>query len=329
MSNINPWKIDVSVLCIFFAREDIFEKTFEAIRKARPRRLLLWQDGARENHPEDMKHILKCREIAENIDWDCEVHRLYNEKNYGCDPSTFYSHKWAFSIVDKCIVIEDDVVASEDFFLFCKEMLDRYENDTRICRICGMNQVKDFECDDSYFFSSIGAVWGWATWKRVADSWDENYTFLNDEYAMKLVRNAHNEKSFENYEKVCRSHNADGKPHWETIQTYSRYLNSQLSIIPKVNLIKNIGLGEYSTHSNVEIECIPKALREAYYCDAQKLEFPLKHPKYVIDNVEYKERLFKIIGKNHPLTAKYRKLQGLFLKVRHYGVGYIFKRIFK
>ena len=146
MQNKLNWETDVNVLLIFFTRADVFEKCFEAVRAVKPRRLLLWQDGPRENRPDDIEKIEKCRKIAENIDWDCEVHKCYNEKNYGCDPSTFYAHKWAFSIVDKLIVLEDDVVASSDFFRFCKELLDKYENDERIARICGMNEIKNFKC---------------------------------------------------------------------------------------------------------------------------------------------------------------------------------------
>ena len=36
--------------------------------------------------------------------------RSYQTKNQGCDPSEYLSQKWAFSIVDKCIVLEDDDV---------------------------------------------------------------------------------------------------------------------------------------------------------------------------------------------------------------------------
>lgn len=329
MSNKTPWEMDVNVLLIFFARADTFEKCFEAVRKVRPRRLLLWQDGPRENRPDDIKKMEACRQIAENIDWDCEVYRNYNEKNFGCDPSTFYSHKWAFSIVDKLIVLEDDVVASPDFFRFCKEMLDRYENDDRIARICGMNQVKSLKCDDSYFFSSVGSVWGWASWKRVADTWDDNYTFLDDNNAMRLMRNYRTDKMYPAYEKVCFGHRAEGVPHWETIQTFARYFNSQLNITPSKNLVKNIGLGEDSTHSNTSLECIPKQIREVFYCDAEKLEFPLKHPKYVIDNAEYKKELFKITGKGHPLIQKKLRIESLMLRIRHNGLGSMLKKLKK
>ena len=38
-------------------------------------------------------------------------------------------------MVDKCIVLEDDDVPSVSFFTFCKEMLDKYEQDPRITMI--------------------------------------------------------------------------------------------------------------------------------------------------------------------------------------------------
>ena len=121
-----PAKTDVAVLLLFFNRPDTFGQVFEQVRLARPSWLFLYQDGPRGER--DMAGIEACRQIVsdENIDWECEVHRRYQEKNYGCDPSGYMSHKWAFSIVDKCIVLEDDVVPSQSFFPFCKEMLDRY-----------------------------------------------------------------------------------------------------------------------------------------------------------------------------------------------------------
>lgn len=76
-----------------------------------PSRLFLYQDGARENRESDIELIKECREIVSDIDWKCEIHTKYQETNFGCDPSEYIAQKWAFSIVDKCIVIEDDDVA--------------------------------------------------------------------------------------------------------------------------------------------------------------------------------------------------------------------------
>ena len=112
------WEIDVNVLLIFFVRDKVFQKTFDAVKKARPRRLFLWQDGPRAGRPDDLEGIERCRKIAENIDWDCEVYTKYNEKNIGCDPSIYYAYKWAFSYVDKCIFLEDENVLFSGDFIF-------------------------------------------------------------------------------------------------------------------------------------------------------------------------------------------------------------------
>ena len=123
----HPAKTDIAVLLLFFTRSDTFAQVFEAVRQARPSKLFLYQDGPRGE--QDMAGIMACREIVSDahIDWECEVHRQYLEHNQGCDPSGFRSHQWAFSLADKVIVLEDDVVPAQSFFPFCKEMLDRYE----------------------------------------------------------------------------------------------------------------------------------------------------------------------------------------------------------
>ena len=176
-----PAKIDVAELMLFFNRPDNFQKVFDEVKKARPAQLFLYQDGARGER--DVPGIEACRQIAsdENIDWECEVHRSYQTQNQGCDPSEYLSQKWAFSIVDKCIVLEDDDVPSQSFFPFCKEMLDRSEHDERIAMIAGFNEDEVTpDCEDSYFFTSVFSIWGWASWRRVVDKWECDYAFLRN-----------------------------------------------------------------------------------------------------------------------------------------------------
>ena len=132
--------VDVSVLMLFFNRPEPLKKVFEQVQRAKPARLFLYQDGPRSEA--DMPGIMACRQVVSAIDWDCEVHQCYQPTNYGCDPSGFMSQQWAFSMTDKCIVLEDDVVPSPTFFTFCKEMLDRYEHDERVGMIAGFNTAR-------------------------------------------------------------------------------------------------------------------------------------------------------------------------------------------
>ncbi len=284
---MNKWEIDVAVLCIFFARPDQFKKTFEAVKKARPRVLLLWQDGPREGRDDDIENIKRCREIAEDIDWDCEVYRNYHENNMGCDPSTHLSHKWAFSIVDKCIILEDDLIPVQSFFPFCKEMLDRFENDTRIDRICGTNLLGTYNIPYDYFFTACGNSWGWATWKRVADTWESNYEYLTDSYALECMRSQQDEKDLAAHmarESACFKHREEKVPYWEHIVGARTLLNHGLVIYPKINMIHNIGLDSNSTHAPSDLKELPKSVQYFFLIPTSDLSFPLHHPKYIVED---------------------------------------------
>ena len=76
-----PSRVDIAVLLLFFTRSDTFQQVFNEVRKARPSRIFLLQDGPRGER--DMAGIEACRQIVsdEQIDWECEVHRNYQEKN--------------------------------------------------------------------------------------------------------------------------------------------------------------------------------------------------------------------------------------------------------
>ena len=44
---LKPYKTDVAVLILFFNRPDHLQKVFDEVRKARPSKLFLYQDGPR------------------------------------------------------------------------------------------------------------------------------------------------------------------------------------------------------------------------------------------------------------------------------------------
>ena len=81
---MNKALIDVPVAMVFFNRPEPLKECFEAVRQARPTKLFLIQDGARENNATDADGIAKCREVVSNIDWECEVFKNYAESNMGC-----------------------------------------------------------------------------------------------------------------------------------------------------------------------------------------------------------------------------------------------------
>ena len=305
-------------LLLFFTRSDTFQQVFNEVRRARPSRLFLYQDGPRGER--DLAGIEACRQIVsdEQIDWECDVRRNYLETNQGCDPSGFRSHQWAFSLADKVIVLEDDVVPSQSFFPFCKEMLDRYEHDERISMIAGFNTdevTPDMPYD--YFFTSQFSIWGWASWRRVAQRWEADYSFMHDDFNMRQLTELARKR---NYRKTMlpmfRDHSRSGKEYFETIYWADQILNSGLTIMPAKNLVNNVGLTTGSTHFSAELETMPHRLRYVFTMQRFELDFPLKHPKYVIDNVAFEERRNKVMGWNHPLTKIAYSLEELWLNLK-------------
>lgn len=324
---MQAYKTDVAVLMLFFNRPDKFQQVFEQVRQARPSHLFLYQDGPRGER--DMPGIMACRKIAENIDWQCDVQRHYCEKNQGCDPSEYLSQHWAFSMVDKCIVLEDDDVPSQSFFPFCKEMLDRYEHDNRVWLISGFNEDEvSTDVPDDYFFTSTFSIWGWASWRRVIDTWDGTYSFLDDPNAVKLMNDIIRQRKYrKSMMDLTRRHKASGIPYYETIFWASMMLNNGLAIMPKRNLINNIGLTADSTHYSASEKTTPHGLRKIFTMKRFELLFPLKHPKYVIDNVAYKERFYRRSAWGHPWIKLGRSLEELFLNLRYGNFRVIGKAI--
>ena len=319
----HPWKIDVPVLLIFFARSETFEKTFEAVIQARPSTLLLWQDGPREGREDDVIGIESCRKIAENIDWECTVYRMYHEENIGCDPSTFMAQKWAFSLVERCIVLEDDMVADESFFYYCKELLDKYENDQRINHICGINFFGVMEeCPNDYLFAYNGTG-AWASWRRVAQEWDEAYSFLDKEYYINNLKNRGKELFKPTY-RIALDRRSKGKAYWETILGMNCMLNNRLVIIPKRNMVTNIGLDEKSTHA-ANAKLLPKKVHRLFNMPTYPQTLPLKHPEYIVLDNDYYKKMCKLTGWGNPFTAFTSKIGYLF-KLVIYGE---YKRLFR
>ncbi len=323
----NSKECDFGVALFFFNRPEPLKKVFEAIKRNKPKILFLIQDGPRDNNLNDMAKVIACREIVETIDWDCEVHKNYSDINLTCDNRVFTGISWAFEYVEKLIVFEDDCVPSQSFIPFCEEVLERYKYDERVHMISGMNYLDEFKgTDDSYFFSQTASGWGWATWKRVWTIVEEqkNYDFLLDEklkvsvtnYIKSIGLKVNGIKNFiSNVEKFREQNLANDKVNsWENALGIGMFLSASLVITPQKNLVSNIGLTDDSTHAVNSIKKISKKTQQLFFKKVYNIEFPLKHPKYVVRNVEYEKMHRKIVGANDFIIFS-RRVEGILRRI--------------
>ncbi|GBD51337.1 hypothetical protein PN472_17760 [Microcystis aeruginosa CS-1036] len=84
------------VAFIIFNRPETTKKVFEAIRQAKPPKLLVVADGSRPDQPDDVKDCAAARALIEQVDWDCEVLKNYSDVNLGCGRRVASGLDWVF-----------------------------------------------------------------------------------------------------------------------------------------------------------------------------------------------------------------------------------------
>ncbi|WP_036697524.1 hypothetical protein [Paenibacillus sp. FSL R7-269] len=309
--------LNVPVALIFFCRPETLRLVFEKIKEARPSKLFLIQDGHREGNKSDIKNMERCREIVEDIDWECSVFKNYADVNLGCGIRPYSGISWVFEHVDNAIFLEDDCVPANSFFGFCDEMLSKYKDDYRVGMISGLNYFKEFDFGgSSYGFVKSGAIWGWATWKDRWNRYDYGLKQLDDMYIknnvlLDITPKFAAKKRLDTWQKTKDDLDKNIKlSYWDFQWGFTRHINSWLSIVPKYNQITNIGIGESSTHSG-NIKRLPKKIASFFFMEVKELETPLDHPQVVLANRKYDYLYYKIIYPNY-LVKVARRISRFF-----------------
>jgi hypothetical protein len=278
----------IPILLIVFNRPECVEKLILAIAPIKPVTLFIAIDGPRSGNDLDLININKIKTVIDRlIDWDCKVKFKISNENQGVKMGPFNSIKWFFDNNEMGLVLEDDCIPDLSFFTFCQEMLERYSNDNRIGIISGRNDIEIRDSVESYFYSTSGSIWGWASWARVINNYDVNdvtylenikYNLLSstlDSFQSKRLAYHLEWAIFDNY--VINT--------WDyQLHAYLK-LNYQLYVIPKVNLIQNIGFGQDASHT--------KSKEKRTNLLSKNLEFPLVHPRWIFPNRDLSKRIYR------------------------------------
>jgi hypothetical protein len=282
---------DKAALFIVFNRPDLTIKSFDSIRSAKPPRLYISSDGPRPGNEKDIILCKTVREIVANIDWECQVFTKFHSDNLGCKLAVSSAINWFFKHEEMGIIIEDDIVVSDDFFIFCNEMLDRYKNSDEIGLISGCNFLDIHDSNFSYFYSKYPNIWGWATWRRVWDKYDINMKDYENWIVEDKINNIVPGISFFKYywKDQLDSVYFNKVDTWDFQLYFMMWLNSYLTIIPKQNLIINIGYNQNATHTNGSIPEFVKNL------NLNKINKPITHNTSLIQDLKFDVSVSKIV----------------------------------
>jgi hypothetical protein len=240
--------LDVPVLLIVFNRPETTRRVFNAIRLARPRRLFVAADGPRMGINEEVR-CEEVRKIATCVDWECDLRTLFSETNLGCGLGPSTAIDWFFKHVEEGIILEDDCLPNQSFFKFCAMMLEWYRESDHIWHVAGTSYSTSGNEDD-YHFSAYPFIWGWATWRRVWKYYDFDMRKLDmDQLETNIDRIFLTDSERRYWKKHYRNiKNAIGD-HWDYQWTATMWNHRGLAVLPKNNLVSNIGFGVDATHT--------------------------------------------------------------------------------
>src|SRR5258708_5638930 len=129
-------------------------------------------------------------------------------------------------------------------------------------------------CQESYFFSKFCFVWGWASWRRAWKHYDVNMPswpeanqrgFLEGIFSHSLDAETWRGAFQDIYDKEIDT--------WDYQLTFTSWKHSMLNIVPKANMISNLGFRQDATHT------IKKNGHSGLAAGAA--QFPLTHPAEV------------------------------------------------
>ena len=266
------------VLFLIFNRPETTQMVFSAIRKAKPPRLYVAADGSRSDYPNEAKNCEIARSIATKVDWDCEVKTLFQDQNLGCRLAVSGALDWFFEQETEGIILEDDCLPDQSFFLFCQELLEQYRDDTRIMQIGGTNfQFGKTRTNYSYYFSRYGHLWGWASWRRAWSFYDEKMKQWPTAKQNEILLHWADDWGFIRYWESIFDKTARGDlDTWCYQWMFACWSQNGLSIVPSVNLVSNLGFTKEATHT---IDSSPLA-----NMSIKPIKFPMAHPNLVVRN---------------------------------------------
>ena len=309
--NIDDYPIYTPVLFMVFNRISEAEETFFAIRRAKPLKLYLSVNAPRdyiEGEKEKVNDVINI--VLNNVDWDCEVKTLIREEHLDIKNSLSSAIDWVFENEDTAIILEDDCVPASSFFIFCQELLEKYNDNESIMHIGGSNfQDGIIRGHASYYFTAITGIWGWATWKRSWAQYNPNADgakdFIDSRRINKLLTARKTRKFWSRRFLAIESGN--NKSGWDIPWAYSVIECAGLCITPNKNLISNVGFSASATHAFDENSFFSRVPTE-------ELE-NIVHPDYIAIDHE---------ADNYVTMKAYRETDSTFVVIKSKIKKYFF-----
>ncbi|MFD2570789.1 hypothetical protein ACFSUS_09110 [Spirosoma soli] len=243
---------DLAPILIFtYKRYDTLYHTISALQKnilAKESCLFIFSDSPKTS--EDLDKVIEVRKFVKNISGFKEIVIHEADENTGLANSIINGVSQVINNYGKAIVLEDDLVTSENFIMYMNQALDYYLYNEKIFSISGFTMPLNILNRQDIYFTMRASSWGWATWKdrwNVIDWTVHDYLdFKSNSKDRVLFNKMGSDLSFMLDRQMAGKINS-----WAIRWCYHQFKHGLYTVYPATSKVLNIGLETpEATHTN-------------------------------------------------------------------------------
>jgi glycosyltransferase involved in cell wall biosynthesis len=223
-------------------------RTVEALLsnpEAQVSELFIFSDGAKDSV--NAPAVAEVRRYINQVSGFATVRHIQRETNFGLSRSIVDGVSRICSEYGRVIVVEDDLVTSSHFLRYMNEGLTLYEQEERVISIHGYVYPTKAELPETFLL--LGAdCWGWATWKRGWDLYENDGRVLLHGLRDRNLLHRFDFDGAYPYVRMLKEQIAGKNDSWAVRWHASAFLKEKLTLYPGRSLVHNIGADGSGSH---------------------------------------------------------------------------------
>lgn len=235
------------IVLFVYKRLDVLTKSIESLKnnpQASYCDLHIFSDGPKGES--DKAEVCRVRSFIKTVKGFKSVVIHESEVNKGLAKSIIEGVSKILEISDSVIVLEDDLVVSDNFLSFMNQALRCFAGDAKVFSVAGYTYPIELP-DADYYVTMRASSNGWGTWR---DRW-ERVDWKVVDYP--LLRQRRNRRDFNkmgsDLSRMLKRQMKGKINSWAIRWTFQQYREQTLTIYPTISKVINIGFGDGATHT--------------------------------------------------------------------------------
>lgn len=244
------------IIIILYNRPKHTLELMKSISKAyncKKYKFFIYCDGPK--NVSDKYKIIEIQKILKNFKNNLDLKLNFRKKNIGLLGNIMNSISSVLKKFDKAIILEDDLILNQNFFLFMDTALNKYKNSSKILQISGYSYP--IYNKKSHYFLPLTSCWGWGITKKnwfLFMKFYKNFKLLKTHYyeikKSKKLKNRFNFNDSYNYFHMLDNFFKKRVNSWGIIFYLYLFTENKISLFPHRSLIKNNGFDGSGNHKS-------------------------------------------------------------------------------